>query len=212
MQIPALFVTAFIVGLSGAMMPGPLLTLTITESARRGFIAGPLIVLGHAILELILVLALLAGAAVYLSQPGVTRIISILGGGFLIYLGIITVRDILAGRVQLNNLEQPSSGTSRFHPVLGGALISLSNPYWSLWWATIGLSYLTLALQKGFPGVTSFYAGHIMADLVWYSLIAAAIAGGRKFINQKIYSAILVFCGVFLVALGIYFLYGGFLS
>ncbi|MDD4550373.1 MAG: LysE family transporter, partial [Syntrophomonadaceae bacterium] len=107
MQIPALFVTAFIVGLSGAMMPGPLLTLTITESARRGFIAGPLIVLGHAILELILVLALLAGAAVYLSQPGVTRIISILGGGFLIYLGIITVRDILAGRVQLNNLEQP---------------------------------------------------------------------------------------------------------
>mgnify|MGYP000862952647 CR=1 FL=1 len=80
MDLIALFITAFLVGLSGAMMPGPLLTVTIAESARRGFKAGPLIVLGHAILELALIIALLAGLSFYLKKPLVTTVISIVGG------------------------------------------------------------------------------------------------------------------------------------
>jgi len=45
------------------MMPGPLLTITISESSQRGFFIGPALILGHAILELILVIALLFGLA-----------------------------------------------------------------------------------------------------------------------------------------------------
>ena len=68
-------------------MPGPLLTVTIGESARRGFSAGPLLVLGHAVLELVLILALVGGLSIYLTRTAVTHTIAIFGGAFLIYMG-----------------------------------------------------------------------------------------------------------------------------
>lgn len=224
MEISAIFTTAFIVGFSGAMMPGPLLTVTIGESARRGFLAGPLIVLGHAILELALILALAGGLTVLLTTARVSHIIAVLGGAFLLYMGAGMVRDAAAGRVSLKMTGQDgtqsengegSTGSvepavqKRMHPVLAGILVSVSNPYWTLWWATVGLGYITLSLQRGTLGLTSFFTGHILADLVWYSLISAAVAGGRKFLSDRIYSGIIVACGIFLIGLGGYFLYYG---
>lgn len=63
-----IFASSFIIALSGALMPGPLLTATISESSERGFIAGPMMIAGHAILELGLVIALLAGMAPFFSS------------------------------------------------------------------------------------------------------------------------------------------------
>ena len=207
MDVTALFITAFLVGLSGAMMPGPLLTVTIAESARRGFKAGPLIVLGHAILELALIIALLAGLSFYLKKPLVTNIISIVGGAFLLFIGLNMIRDVLAGRATLEGSGNDVKGVN-MHPVMAGILVSVSNPFWIVWWATIGLTYLTMALKSGVMGITSFFSGHIMADLLWYSLVAAAIAGGRRFINPQVYQGIIVLCGLFLIGLGGYFIYG----
>lgn len=206
MDITALFITAFLVGLSGALMPGPLLTVTIAESARRGFMAGPLIVLGHALLELALIIALLAGLAYFLQKSQVTNVISVVGGIFLIFMGLNMLSDALKGRVTLATSEKEMVKSINMHPVLAGILVSLSNPYWVIWWATVGLTYLTLALKSGVFGVASFFTGHIMADLFWYSLIAAAIAGGRRFLKQKIYQAIIILCGLFLAGLGGYFI------
>ena len=59
----SVFVLGFITALSGAMMPGPLLTATISESTRRGFLAGPRLMVGHALLEAALLLLLLWGLA-----------------------------------------------------------------------------------------------------------------------------------------------------
>lgn len=224
MELAAIFTTAFVVGFSGAMMPGPLLTVTIGESARRGFIAGPLIVLGHAILELALIIALAAGLAVFITAPRVSQVIAVIGGIFLFYLGIQMCRDALKGKLSMemvrsaeggaaspgNETAAPvKAGTGRLHPVAAGIMLSLSNPYWTLWWATIGLGYITLSLRSGYTGLTFFFSGHILADLVWYSLVSAAVAGGRKFLSDGIYRGILVSCGIFLAGLGGYFLYFG---
>ncbi|MEN6461634.1 MAG: LysE family transporter [Syntrophomonas sp.] len=209
METTALLVTAFLVGLSGAMTPGPLLTATIAESARRGFRAGPLIVLGHAILELVLILALLKGLSNYLTKESVTSVIAILGGGFLLFMGFTMTRDGLQGRLSINNLEDNNSQGIRFHPVVTGILISLGNPYWVIWWATVGLSFITNAFKNGPVGITAFYTGHIMADLVWYSAVALAVAGGRRFFTQGVYNFILSVCGIFLLGLGGYFIYTG---
>ncbi len=231
MELLAIFTTAFMVGLSGAMTPGPLVTVTIGESARRGFIAGPLLTLGHAILELCLVVALAAGLSVFLTRAGVAQAIAVLGGAFLIYMGYGIARDVCAGKMSLDMeravaenagpgggepgkveagaIIAAAGGGTRLHPVVAGILFSLSNPFWYLWWATIGLGYITISLRSGYAGLASFFTGHILADLVWYSLVAAAVAGGRKFLSDSVYRGILVVCGVFLVVLGGYFIYHG---
>ena len=66
---------------------------------------------------------------------------------------------------------------------------------------------MTMALKSGVMGLPRFQR-HIMADLLWYSLVAAAIAGGRRFIKPQVYQGIIMLCGLFLIGLGGYFIYG----
>jgi threonine/homoserine/homoserine lactone efflux protein len=205
----ALFATAFIVGLSGAMLPGPFLTTAIAETMRRGFWTGPLMVLGHAILELALVLALVAGLATYLVRREVTMAIALLGGAFLIFLGLSMSRDSRGSRISLDMLQASAASSVRLHPVLAGLTVSFANPLWHLWWATVGLGYITLAMQSGTAGMAAFFSGHISSDLAWYSLVSLAVSGGRRFMNQSVYDLVLLVCGLFLLGLGGYFVYWG---
>lgn len=192
-------------------MPGPLLTATLVSSAERGFWAGPQIVLGHALLEITLITALLAGASAVLVQPAVTAVISLAGGIFLVYLGGSMIRDVILGRLQVVHAKgaETSAAHVTMHPVLTGLLISVSNPFWSIWWATIGLGYLTLSLKSGIPGVAAFFSGHILADLSWYALVAAAVSKGGALLSPQLYKGILMACGLFLIGLGGYFFYSG---
>lgn len=214
MEITFLFTTAFIVGLSGAMMPGPLLTADIYSSAERGFWAGPLLVLGHGLLELALIMALLAGAASFLVRPAVATAIALAGGLFLIYFGFTMIRDVLTGKLQHfdNQAAMTIERHGTMHPVLSGIIISAANPYWIIWWVTIGLGYLTMALKSGSLGIVSFFSGHILADFVWYTAIAYLVSKGAGFISPRIYQGILTICGVFMLGLGGYFIYSGFIG
>ena len=93
--------------------------------------------------------------------------------------------------------------------MLSGIALSVSNPYWLLWWCTIGLNYAALALKHGYGGLAAFYTGHIASDLAWYSLVAAGVAAGRRICPPAVYRAVLFACGLALVALGAYFLGDG---
>ncbi|MBF7083459.1 LysE family transporter [Desulfallas sp. Bu1-1] len=216
MELGTIFWTALLVGFSGAMMPGPLLTMTIGETARRGFAAGLLLVLGHAILEITLVGLLVLGAAEFLASGRVHTAIAVVGGAFLVFMGWSMYRDAVKGRVSLqleNNNNKEESGNEKvpagLHPVPAGILISLSNPYWSLWWATVGLTYITTSMARGVSGLVAFLSGHLLADLLWYGAVSGAVAGGRRFMSQAVYRGLIVACGIFLVGLGAYFVYSG---
>jgi len=204
-SLPILFSMAFVIGLSGALSPGPVLTATISETAKRGFWAGPLIVLGHALLELLLLAALAAGLGYWLARPLVQGCLSVGGGLLLAILGMrmmATARDSVFQALTMSpDRRAPLRG-----PVLAGILTSLANPFWILWWATVGLKLTSLALQHGLLGLGAFYSGHILADLVWYSLVAAAIAAGRRILPQPIYLMLFVLCGLSMACLGGYFL------
>jgi len=201
-----IFTTAFVVALSGAMMPGPLLAITISETARRGFWAGPQLMLGHAILELALIAALAAGLSKFIDNELVMAIVSLLGGAILLGMGSLAVRKVWQ-KVKLPTASSERGGGKTL--VLSGILVSLSNPYWLIWWITLGMAYLLWSLNLGIAGVASFFTGHILADLAWYALVAFIIATGRKIMNDTVYRVILLVCGLALLALGGYFITSG---
>ncbi len=195
-----IFGSSFVVGLSGALMPGPVLTVTIAEATKRGFWAGPLIVLGHGIIEFSLFVALVLGVGTLLKHDLVFGIVGVGGGIVLIGMGIGMVRGTKTATLKLD-----LDAGERSRPVIAGLLTSISNPYFIIWWATIGLSYIALSQQHGIMGLGSFYSGHIMADVVWYFAVAAAVTVGKKIMSDHTYRWIIGLCGGFLVLLGLYF-------
>ncbi len=200
-----IFASSFVIALSGALMPGPLLTATISESSRHGFIAGPLMITGHAVLELVLVIALLLGLAPLFQQPLVFVATALIGSVILFWMAFGMFRSLPSLR-----LSWEGDQMRRNHPMISGILMSVANPYWIIWWATIGLGYILYSWRFGFWGIAFFFAGHILADLAWYSLISAAVAGGRHFLTDRLYRSLIAFCAVFLVVFAGYFAYAGF--
>lgn len=203
MSALGLFFTALVVGFSGALMPGPLLTVDLKESLKRGAWVGPRLVLGHGLLELALVLAVLLGFGRFLDRSAVKGAIGLLGGAVLLWMAYGMIREVFSKLTLEIESDDPRRGLP---PVLAGALISLSNPYWTLWWATIGLTYLTRARELGAAGVAVFFLGHILADLTWYSGVSFAAARGRRLMGDRVYRAVVAVCGLFLVYVGFWFI------
>jgi threonine/homoserine/homoserine lactone efflux protein len=202
-----IFATSWIVGLSGAVSPGPLLAYDIKESLRIGSWAGPAISLGHSILELGVVALLYFGAATILDSDVAQICISIIGGAVLIFMAATFIRNS-SKHSEINTIPNKSY-FDKMGPVIGGVIVTVSNPYWSVWWVTVGLAYLIWSQEYGLVGVACFYFGHILADFAWFSLVSIIIASGRKLIVGKIYKIILVLCGVGMGGMGIYFFIRG---
>ena len=200
-----IFVTSFIIGLSGALMPGPVLTVTISQSATRGWVVGPLVVLGHGILELSLVVAIAYGLGQVLTHGSVIGVIGISGGIVLLWMG----GSMLQGARKVSLVFEGGKGRASLHPVWAGILFSLSNPYWVVWWATIGLGYIAFSMKYGMMGVSSFYTGHILSDLVWYAFVSSLVHFGKRWANDRAYQAVIAICGVLLLGFGVYFGYSG---
>ena len=202
-----IFATSWIVGLSGAVSPGPLLAYDIKESLRIGPWAGPAISLGHSILELGVVALLYFGAATILDSDVAQICISIIGGAVLIFMAATFIRNS-SKHSEINTIPNKSY-FDKMGPEIGGVIVTVSNPYWSVWWVTVGLAYLIWSQEYGLVGVACFYFGHILADFAWFSLVSIIIASGRKLIVGKIYKIILVLCGVGMGGMGIYFFIRG---
>jgi threonine/homoserine/homoserine lactone efflux protein len=225
--------TSFLVGLSGAMMPGPVLTVTIGEPASRlgaqddpaacgapgsapavpnrarilrGALAGPLIVLGHGLLEIALVVAVVMGLGTLLVRQSVIGGIGILGGAVLVWMAVGMFRGLPT--LSLRGAGA-AGGRWSHHPILAGFLTSLSNPYWIVWWATIGLGYIALSAQLGALGLGAFYLGHILSDLVWYSGVSLTLALGHRLLSDRVYRGLIAVCAGFLLGFGVYFGYAG---
>jgi threonine/homoserine/homoserine lactone efflux protein len=250
----AIFGTSFVVSLSGALAPGPLFTLTVRETLRRGFWAGPVVTAGHAIIELALVIGLAVGLKQFLEEEGpATAAIALAGGAFLLWMGYGMLRSaphqsLSLGRESLAFTEAGHSGSPTGNPersqsarrargygagvlavamgndvapasprigamaavlIPAGVLVSVSNPYWVIWWASVGAAYMSESLDKGAAGVGSFFTAHILSDFAWLTLVAFVLATGRRIMSRGLYRGILAACGLFLLVLGAYFIYSG---
>jgi threonine/homoserine/homoserine lactone efflux protein len=213
-----IFSFSFLVALTGAMSPGPLLTYTIIKSVktkRRGYLMGLWIITGHAILEMGIIILLLLGFSFVLKNITVVRIIGVSGGLILILFGASIIRDIINGNISTNFLnsrnelnKDPGLAENKGieNPIFGGIMVSMSNPYWWVWWATIGFAFMiqfNISFKK-WPKLIAFFLGHEAGDLIWYLLVSTLAFFGLRHMSRKAYYGILMFCALFMVLFGIY--------
>ncbi|MFX1310396.1 MAG: LysE family transporter [Promethearchaeota archaeon] len=204
-----IFLFSFLIALTGALSPGPVLTFTIYKSLneKRGYLAGFFIILGHATLELALIILLLLGAYLFFQNIIVLTVIGIIGGIFLVIFGNLVIRDVYKGnyRIDFSISEEDIKGF-KGNSFLGGIIVSISNPFWTLWWAVIGLSFMiNFNISFNNPtGLLLFYLGHELGDFVWYIPISIFVYLGGKSINPQIFKYVLISCGVFMIGFGIY--------
>ena len=125
----------------------------------------------------------------------------------VIGMGVMIIKRGRKISLQLRTTQTPNRSRML---ILTGALATISNPYWFIWWATIGTTYTVWSLKMGISGVASFFSGHILGDLVWYALVSLIIASGRRILSNTIYRGLLIACGIGLLALGGYFTISGF--
>ncbi len=155
-------------------------------------------------LELSLLILLLVGVGVFLNRPEIIGTIALLGALVLWWLGYGMLTTIRRARLVL-----AMEGSQGVRPFWAGILMSLANPYWFIWWLTLGLGYVLLAWNYGLLGIAAFFSGHILADLGWYSLVALAVAQGKRVISDRGYRVFLAGCAFFLLIFGGYFGYQG---
>jgi threonine/homoserine/homoserine lactone efflux protein len=177
-------------------------------------LVGVWVIGGHALLESVLIIFILLGFSTFLKNTLVIKLIGTLGGLFLLYMGIRIVVDVVRRKIpkefddQKNRSDEGSSRPTMHlsNPILGGVLISMSNPYWWVWWTTVGFGFmLKYRISFGnWPALLTFLVGHEMGDLLWYFLISTLIFMGRHRINEKIYSVLLLFCSVVIIGFGIF--------
>jgi len=191
------------------MMPGPMLGVTIEGSLKRKkWTAGPLTVLGHGILELVLVIVMTFGLRDFFSKPTVAGLIGLFGGGFLAWMGYGMIKSGLEKTVSLEN-QKSRKRPGMENLVLAGIIVSATNPYFIMWWASTGMESVRQAYAFGLAGVLLFYLGHIMSDFAWYTTVSIAFAGGRKLISDTVYCRIILVLGMFIAGFSVYFIISG---
>jgi len=203
-----IFFSSFIIGLSGALMPGPLLSVAVAESYKKGFWAGPVLVIGHAIPEFILAVLFSVGLNRFLDNKSVVGVIGIVGGAFLLWLSARIFLEVRHGiTVDLTEKQEVGWG-----PLVAGLWASVSNPGWIVWWATIGATYIMRSLEHGIVGLAFFYVGHILADFLWYSVVSFLVSHGRGRINVRVYHGILYACVLMVLVFACFFIVNGILT
>lgn len=184
------------ISLSGVMLPGPLTAATIAKGYQDKN-AGILIALGHAVIEFPLMALVYFGFAHFLTSPETKRVVGLAGGLMLVFLGLMMLRAIRKAPGEAADLPYNSFVT--------GIIMTGGNPYFFLWWATIGVALIANAADFGVYGLLLFAVVHWSCDLVWEQFISMSVFKTRHLWTQKVQRIVFGVCALVLVGFGAWF-------
>jgi len=192
-------VGVFVVSISGAMMPGPVTATAIAMGVRNRY-AGLVLAVGHGFVEFPLIFLIMFGLDKLLKSTRAQVVIGLLGGILMVAMAIQMV-------ISLKNSENTESTTFKDSPILAGMILSASNPYFILWWATIGLALANEARAFGIWAFVLFAFVHWLCDCVCFSALAWASFKGTKFLGTKGRRIVMLACSAAVALFGLLFIY-----
>jgi threonine/homoserine/homoserine lactone efflux protein len=194
----------FLISISGVMAPGPVTAATIAAGTKSRH-AGIFISIGHCLVELPLLAATMLGIGFIFEYQMANMLIGLAGGVFLIWMGFDMFRD-----VKNYHENQPPAKTRG--PITTGLVLSITNPYFILWWATVGLNFAKNAANLGYTVLVLFALVHWLCDMVWLEIMSFASFKGMRLLNEKHQKIILAICAAAIMLFGIFFVAKSFLS
>ncbi len=187
------------ISLSGVMAPGAVTTAAIAQGARNRW-AGVLMAVGHGIVEIPLIFFIMLGLGVWFQGAWFKIVVGFFGGAFLVWMGVGMWREV--GQADASPNKMLATG-----PLMTGVVLSISNPYFLLWWATVGLNLTIEARGLGWVAFLLFALVHWLCDLVWLTILSFGAFHGTDVLGPRVQRVVLQVCGVALIAFGIHFAY-----
>lgn len=193
--------TVVLISSSGVLSPGPLFFATMSEATRTGARAGILSSTGHLLVEFPLVMLLSLGLLSVASEPLVRRIVGLPGGLALVFFAYKLLRENFRA---YSGKEEHRSQLGQGKAFFVGVIFTVLNPYFIIWWLTIGASLITDALLlASLLGVVIMYLSHIWMDYAWLALTAHLVKKGTSLIGTRGLRAAALILGLALLILGI---------
>ena len=195
--------SVIVISLSGALSPGPLTTTAMLEGLWGGRKNGLIMAIGHTLVELpyVIGLAILVDTIKSILETQIIKATMIsLSSIFIFYFAYLSIRDGLKKPVPTQTNNQKLVLKS---PLLAGIILTGLNPYFLLWWVTVGLPILTITLSYGLLGIALVYIAHVWLDYAWLTFIAGLGEYGSKLLSDWKYRALLIGIGITLIFFGI---------
>jgi threonine/homoserine/homoserine lactone efflux protein len=200
LDVLPILLSVVVISFSGVMMPGPMFAVTLAKSYKSPW-AGAQLSLGHAIIEVPLILLIYLGFARFFENSTVQLVLSLAGGSMVIWLGI----NMFHARAMVvkEGKELPYSAFT------AGIITSGFNPFFLLWWATIGSLLVMRFLDFGLGGLIVFIVVHWLVDLAWLSFVSVLVYKTRSLWGRGLQRWVFIANSLLLVGFGGWFLVSG---
>jgi len=194
------FASAIFLSLTGVMMPGPLFAATV-EKGYKDEKAGIKIALGHGLVEFPLMALIVVSLGYVFENDYVKLGIGLVGGTLMLVLGYSMY-------VARKDIAVTGKGSIPYGPVAAGVITSSTNPYFLLWWATVGAVLVYNAQFFGPVILVVFAIVHWSCDLGWYTLTAFVVFRTKHLWTPRIHGIVFGSCGILMMVFGAYFILG----
>jgi len=182
------------------MMPGPLFAVTVARSYKSQY-AGAKVAIGHGITEIPLMLLIYFGLAQFFQHNLVQLLLSVVGGSMLIWLGIGMFR--MRASIIERGKDLP------YNSVVAGVVTSALNPFFILWWATVGSMLIMNSLNFGIIGFALFIPVHWLCDALWLLFVSILVYKTQSLWGRKFQEGLFTTCSLLLIGFGGWFLVSG---
>ncbi len=202
MDIIDFIITVILLTASGALAPGPLFFQTITQGAKTGARSGLIFSIAHTLVEFSLIMLLAIGLLAVQNEVFIRTVIGVIGGIVLIFFGVY---QIIGLRKKKQKEEAQIVPTHRLFII--GIVFTALNPYFILWWLTVGSNLILLALElAALAGVIFMFLCHIWMDYVWLIAVSYFAKKGVNALGSQWYRVLIGLFGVILIYFGVSFL------
>lgn len=189
----------FFVSLSGALQPGPVSATAISLGARNRW-AGTLLAVGHGIVEFPLMVLIVLGLGNFFQKTAVKIVIGSAGGIVLLFMAYSMFKTAARSAVA-------QAASTKTRPVLAGIILTASNPYFLVWWTTVGLGFAITATNFGLHAFVLFAVVHWLVDFVWVTMLSFASFHGKALLGPKPLVIVLKICAAAMLLFGLFFLH-----